>query len=125
MIKQIFDKYKKYIIIGLGIIIFLVALFWIIRWITPKEKIPEDMKHKLDSLDKASKYWEKYKQSADSSIALYKDSLKISQDNVKNINKQKTIVREYYHETINNVDKYTYSELDSWIRTRYYSEFKK
>jgi uncharacterized protein YdeI (YjbR/CyaY-like superfamily) len=124
MIKQIFNKYKQYIKIGLGIIVFLVALFWFIRWITPKEKIPEDMKHRLDSLDKASQYWEKYKQSADSVIIIYKDSLKISQDNVKNINKQQTIIREYYHETINNIDRYTYDELDGWIRTRYKEYYK-
>lgn len=121
---KLFNQYKQYIKYIIGGIIGLIVLFWIIRWVTPKEKVPEDMKHRLDSLNKASQQWEIYKKTADSSISMYKDSLKISQNNIEILKQKQTIIREYYHETINNIDNYTYDELDSWIRTRYKEYYK-
>jgi chromosome segregation ATPase len=40
-------------------------------------------------------------------------------NNIQNIKGQKTIIKEYYHEKISNIDKLTDAELDSFFTNRY------
>ena len=104
--------------IGLGII-GLIVMYYMILLLTPKPQMPTEDKAKIDALTQANIAIEKRQNTLDSLIGTYQtkiDSIDIELGNVK---EKTTIIREYYHEVGQKVDKFTPSQIDSFFKTRY------
>jgi len=78
-----------------------------------------DEKAKIDSLTLMIKEIELEQQKLDSNIVSYNQKIDEVDNHIDKIKGQKTIVKEIYHEKINNVDKLTVRELDSFFTDRY------
>ena len=104
--------------VGLGII-GLIVMYYMILLLTPKPKMPTEDKAKIDALTQANIAIEKRQNTLDSLIGTYQtkiDSIDIKLDNVK---EKTTIIREYYREVGQKVDKFTPSQIDSFFKARY------
>ena len=104
--------------VGLGII-GLVVMYYMILLLTPKPQMPLEDKAKIDALIQANIVIEKRQDSLDNLISTYQtkiDSINIELGSVK---EKTTIIREYYHEVGQKVDKFTPSQIDSFFKIRY------
>lgn len=111
----IVTNYKTIIKVTFGIFL----LYWIVFVLTPKSTMSVDQKQALDSLNIKIEQLHKDNLSLENDIDFY--NLKITEidENIDRVKSQKTIIKEYYHEKINNVDKLTDVELDSFFANRY------
>jgi hypothetical protein len=110
------QKLVKYVCIGL---LGLIVIYYMIFLFTPKPKMPAEDKAKIDALTQANIAIEKRQNKLDSLIGTYQtkiDSIDIELGNVK---EKTTIIREYYHEVGQKVDKFTPSQIDSFFKFRY------
>jgi hypothetical protein len=104
--------------VGLGII-GLIVMYYMILLLTPKPQMPTEDKAKIDALTQANIAIEKRQDSLDNLISTYQtkiDSINIELGSVK---EKTTIIREYYHEVGQKVDKFTPSQIDSFFKIRY------
>jgi hypothetical protein len=104
--------------VGLGII-GLIVMYYMILLLTPKPQIPTNIKVTLDSLTNANKQLLENQKQIDSTIAVYKIKVNEVDFQIDNIKEKTTIVREYYHEVGQQVDKFTPSQIDSFFKIRY------
>lgn len=98
----------------------LFILYYLVFFLTPKIKISEDQKNKLDSLNRMIVEIQKEQKKLDSNIIGF--NLKINEIdlNIDKLKGEKTIIREIYHEKINSIDNYTNPQLDSFFAERYH-----
>jgi len=109
-------KNYKTILSGLfGIFI----LYYLVFFLTPKIRMAEEEKNKLDSLNQMIKQIQLNQKKLDSNILGF--NLKINEIdlNIEKLKGEKTIIREIYHEKINSIDKFTNPQLDSFFANRY------
>jgi hypothetical protein len=78
-----------------------------------------DEKAKIDSLNTLIEEIHKDQLKLDSTIEGYNQKIDEVDDHIGKIKGQKTIVKEIYHEKINNVDKLSNPQLDSFFSDRY------
>jgi len=78
-----------------------------------------DERAKIDSLNTLIEEIHKDQQKLDSTIEGYNQKIDEVDEHIGKIKGQKTIVKEIYHEKINNVDKLSHPQLDSFFSNRY------
>jgi uncharacterized protein YdcH (DUF465 family) len=110
------NKYKKqiaYVIVGLFL---LYGIIWIaIR----KPQMPAEYKAAIDSLTKANAALAVEQKKLDSAITTYETKVDQVDTQIDNIKEKTTIVKEYHHEIIQQVDHYDATEVDQFFKTRY------
>jgi prefoldin subunit 5 len=74
---------------------------------------------KLDSLNVSINKLETQNEYLEGRISDFNAQINAVDNNIQNIKGQKTIIKEYYHEKISNIDKLTDAELDSFFTNRY------
>ena len=115
-IKNFFQKnYKTIIKVILGI----VALYWLIYFMTPKDTMSKEDHKKIDSLTNLVSSLQKEQDLIEGKIDLVNKEVDKIDNNVAKIKTQKSKVTVKYHEEINRVDKYSEPELDSFFSNRY------
>jgi predicted PurR-regulated permease PerM len=110
-------KIVKNIIIA--IIVFIV-LYWIVFVSIPASKMAEETYKKIDSLNHNIDSVEALNKILDSQLINYNTQIGEIDKSIDRIKNEKTTIKEIYHETINNVDHYNNSQLDSFFTNRYY-----
>jgi septal ring factor EnvC (AmiA/AmiB activator) len=117
-----FIKNNLKTIVQLGFALFVI--YWLVFILTPVSKMTEVTAKKIDSLNNLIQQRELEQKKLDSNILFFNNEIKNIDNNISKIKSEKTIVKEYYHEKINDVDKYTDVELDSFfaVRYRYYTK---
>lgn len=110
------SKYKKQILYIIGGIVFLY-LFILIT--TRKPQMPADIKATIDSLTNVNKQLIEKQKQIDSAIVVYENKIKQVDFQINNIKEKTTIIREYYHEVGQQVNKYTPTQVDSFFKERY------
>jgi hypothetical protein len=117
-----FIKNNLKTIVQLGFALFIV--YWIVFVLTPTSKMAEVTAKKIDSLNTLIQQRELEQKKLDSNISVFNQEIENIDNNISKIKSEKTIVKEYYHEKINDVDKYSDDELDSFfaVRYRYYTK---
>ena len=116
VVKNFFtNNYKTIIKVVLGV----VALYWLIFFLTPKNTMSQLDKAKLDSLTNIVNTLQKEQEIIEGQIELVNQEVDKIDDNVSKIKTQKVKVVQKYHEEINRVDKYSEPELDSFFSNRY------
>lgn len=108
-------NYKTLIKVAFGIFI----LYYLIFFLTPKVQMAENERAKIDSLNNLIEEIHKDQLKLDSSIQGYNQKIDEVDNHIDKIKGQKTIIKEIYHEKINNVDKLSNPELDSFFSNRY------
>ena len=109
-------KYYKpvlYLLIGLGLLYGAIHLF------TPKPQMPAEYQALIDSLSRANVELAKQQRKLDSTIAQYNVRVNEIDVKVSNIKEKTTVVKEYYHDVIQQVKHYDAVEVDSFFKTRY------
>lgn len=114
-----FNKNKIIIRNVIIVIVSLIALYWIIFALTPKQTIPVELKNKIDSLSQANIQLEKNQKRLDSTITLYQNDIENINKKIGLIKQTKIIINKQYHEKIDSVSNYTPSELDGFFSNRY------
>ena len=100
-----------------GIVLFL--LYWIIFVLTPRTGMSVEQKIILDSLSNKINQLHSDNSKLETTIQNYNEKISNIDNNINNLKNQKIIIKEYYHEKINGVDKLTLAELDSFFAKRY------
>lgn len=78
-----------------------------------------DQKQKIDSLNILINKMNEENKNLEYKIDEFQSQIIDIDNNIDKIKGQKTIIKEIYHEKINNVDKLSISELDSFFANRY------
>lgn len=115
-VKNFLVKYYKEIIIFL---ICLFVLYWVIYFTTPKNKMPEVDKYKIELIDNKLDEITKSQKKLDSCINVLNKELIGLNKNISTIKKEKLIVKKVYDEKINRVDGLNDAQLDSFFTNRY------
>ena len=109
------ENYKTILKVIFGLFLF----YWLVYVMTPKIEMSQGQKQALDSLSTKIDILHKDNVRLENDIDYYNQKIGDLDDEIKKVKGQKTIVKEYYHEKISNVDKLSIPELDSFFAKRY------
>lgn len=119
MINKLFEILKINYKTILKVIFGLFILYYVIFFLTPKVKIAADQKRQLDSLNTEIKKIHQDNLKLEKKISEFNNEIEKIDQSINNIKNQKTIVKEYYHEKISNIDRLTSRQVDSFFTDRY------
>lgn len=108
-------KKITYVILG------LIALYFIVRLATCKEKFQENKEliNKIDSLQKISTQLKEEQQKITERDSIFNKSISDIDDKINDVQGEKVIIREYYNNQTQTVKKYKPSQVDSFFKSRY------
>ena len=110
---------KKNYKIVLYILLGAVALYGFIWLVTRQPQMPAEYKAAIDSLTKANAVLAEKQKQLDSTINVYENEVKQIDYQIDHIKEKTTVVKEYHHEVIQQVDHYNPTQVDSFFKTRY------
>jgi hypothetical protein len=110
------QKLVKYVCVG---ILGLIVMYYMILLLTPKPEMPTEDKAKIDALTQANILIKKRQDKLDSLIGTYQTKIDSIDTELGKVKEKTTIIREYYHEVGQKVDKFTPSQIDSFFKIRY------
>lgn len=108
-------NFKTIVLLVFGIFI----IYWLMFVITPNVGMSAETKAKIDSLNSNIRRYEEENKKLDSSIVMYVEQISKIDSAINNIKKQKTIIKEFYHEKIISVDTFSRSQIDDFFSKRY------
>jgi vacuolar-type H+-ATPase subunit I/STV1 len=94
-------------------------IYWIMFVLTPSVKMSAESKAKIDSLNANIMKYEEENKKIDTAIAAYNTEIHKIDNIISNIKQEKTIIKEFYHETIISIDTFSRSQIDSFFTKRY------
>ena len=113
---ELIKKYWKYVV---GVILTIGVLYLIIYLATPKPKMSELDKYKLEQLDKNINLIIENQKKLDKQIEGYKNELSQIDSTISKVKNQKIIVKEYYKEQGEKITEMKPSEIDKLFHDRY------
>jgi vacuolar-type H+-ATPase subunit I/STV1 len=87
--------------------------------LTPSVKMSAESKAKIDSLNANIIKYEDKNKKIDTMISVYNTEIRKIENMISNIKQEKTIIKEFYHETIISIDTFSGSQIDSFFAKRY------
>lgn len=103
----------------LYIVVGLVVVYLMIYFFTPKQQMPLEYKHAIDSLNRSNAELIAKQKQIDSAISTYNhhiDSIDIA---INNLDTKKTEIHNHYGEMGKKAGKYTPTQIDSFFKARY------
>jgi septal ring factor EnvC (AmiA/AmiB activator) len=97
----------------------IFILYWMVFILTPDVKMLESQQKRINNLNYLIIQKEKEQKKLSIEIANFNAQIKILDSNINRIKGEKTIIKEIYHEAVNNVDNYSDAQLDSFLAKRY------
>ena len=116
---KMFDFIKKYRRDFALVIIVGVIFYWFSAIFSPKLDGIDTFKNKIDSIDNKIVLLREQQKQVDENISELKGEVFEVESTIGSIKNQKVIIKEYYENKINSVDKFTNDELDSFFSNRY------
>jgi len=116
---KMFDFIKKYRRDFALIIIVGVVFYWFSTIFSPKLEGMDTFKNKIDSIDNKIVFLREQQKQVDENISELKGEVLQVESIIGSVKNQKVIIKEYYENKINSVDKFTNDELDSFFSSRY------
>lgn len=110
---------NNYIEFAVKLLIGFFILYWFLYFITPKTRLSEEDRTKIDVLDKKIDELLEKQKKLDSMILISESNIDSVNIAISKIKQQKTIIREIYHEEINRVAQYNDAAIDSFFTKRY------
>lgn len=117
--KTIGLKYTFDSIFKLLVLIAIIYVVWFLLKPNGDTKIDNGYKKNIDSLVNVVDNIGKKQEILYQEIKFLNNDISKIDERISNIKQQKTIVKQIYHEKINNVDTYNDTELDSFFSKRY------
>lgn len=106
-------------IVILVLIIVLLGVLMAKKYFSPIVDVSKETFEKIDSLNNIIKQMENHQKKLDTTINIFNDQINNVDNNINKIQNQKTIIKEIYHEKINNVTVYDRNQIDSFFTERY------
>lgn len=97
----------------------LFLFYWILFVLTPSVKMSAESKAKIDSLNTNILRYEEENKKLDSAISDYNVEIHKIDSHISKIKHEKTIIKEFYHETIISIDTFNRSQIDEFFSNRY------
>ena len=113
---EFIKKYWKYVV---GVILTIGVLYLIVYLATPKPKMSELDKYKLEQLDKNINLIIENQKKLDKQIEGYKNELSQIDSTIAKVKNQKIVVKEYYKEQGEKITEMKPSEIDKLFHDRY------
>jgi len=114
---------KEFIIKNFKTIVFLIfgifIFYWLMFVLTPSIKMSAESQAKIDSLNKNIMRYEEENKKIDSAISMYYVEISKIDNAIDSIKRQKTIIKEFYHEKIISVDTFSRAQIDDFFTKRY------
>lgn len=110
---------NKYIKLALYTIGSLVAMYLMIYIFTPKQEIPLEYKHALDSLDRANAELIAKQKQIDSTINTYKHHMDSLDAAIGSLDAKRTVIHNHYQILGDKVSRYNTAQIDSFFKARY------
>jgi hypothetical protein len=114
---------KDFITTNFKTIVFLVfglfIFYWLMFVLTPSVKMSAESQAKIDSLNRNILRYEEENKKLDSAISNYYIEISKIDNAIDSIKRQKTIIKEYYHEKIISVDTFSRAQIDDFFSKRY------
>ena len=108
-------NYKDILFVGIG----LIVIYFAVYLFTPKPKMSELYKYKLEQINKDIESILKNQKQLDKRIEGYKSELTKIDSTIAQVRNQKTIIREYYKDKGEEISKMDVTQLDSLFHKRY------
>lgn len=115
MKKLLIDNYKTI----LKIFFYGFIIYWVLSVLTPNLQSNKDYINKIDSLNIQIKKFEEKNLKLDSQIMVFNNQIVMIDSTISKIKQEKTIIKEYYHEKIINVDTFGRGQLNDFFTKRY------
>lgn len=104
-------------------IVFLIfgcfIVYWMMFVLTPNVKMSAESKAKIDSLNRNILRYEEENKKLDSAINDYYVEISKIDKAIDSIKRQKTIIKEIYHEKIISIDTFSRPQVDDFFSKRY------
>lgn len=110
------EKYWKWVV---GIILSIAVLYLVVYLATPKPKMSELDKYKIEQINKNIEQLKKLQENLNDSLSIYNKKIEEIDNKISNIKVERKEVNNYYtqkKEEIKNADK---RQIDSLLRKRY------
>jgi hypothetical protein len=101
------------------VLIVLFVIYWFFYFTTPKTTMSDEDRNKVDSLLTRIELLVENQKKLDKSILKFEGDIKVINDSIVKIKKEKLIIREIYYEEINRVRNFDDKQLDSFFTARY------
>ncbi len=103
------------------------TIFYVLTWsfliyvivFRQDSKKDEVYKEKLTNIEKGIQGIEKSQKQINSQIDIFNSEMQKIQNRITELDGEKTVIKEIYYEKINNVNKYSDKQLDSFFTERY------
>jgi len=117
------NNMKEFIIKNFKTIVFLIfgifIFYWLMFVLTPSIKMSAESQAKIDSLNRNIMRYEEENKKIDSVISMYYVEISKIDNAIDSIKRQKTIIKEFYHEKIISVDTFSRAQIDDFFTKRY------
>lgn len=111
---------NKTLLIILGVVIAIILFVIMFTKVPAKKEEPTDfIKKQVDSLAKANAELQAKHQALDSTSKTYEDAILDLDWKVQNVGRDKTIIKEYYHDRVKEPANYSPKQVDSFFKKRY------
>jgi len=110
---------KTILIIAGALIVVALLIAFLTQPPVPKIEHPDVIKKQVDSLAKANAELQAKQASLDSAAKVYEGAIIDLDWRIQNVGKDKTIIREYYHDKVKEPATYTPKQVDSFFKKRY------
>jgi hypothetical protein len=114
--KNKFNDYFEFII---KLLFTFFTLYWFLYFITPKTKMVDEDKNKIELLNKKIDTLINKQKEIDSIMVISELNIDSINTAISKIKIQKTIIKEYYYEKVNNISEFNDAEIDSFFANRY------
>lgn len=101
------------------VLVSLIVLKYAILLFTPKPQIPDEVKAQLGELNKVTTQLQLSQKKYDNLLVEQSRITAELDAKIGSIKEKVTIIREYYHEKSTAADKYTPTQVDSFLKNRY------
>lgn len=105
------------------IIIVGIIFYWFSVIFSPKLDGIDTFKSKIDSIDNNISVLKEQQKNVDDNISGLKNEVIEVESTIGQVKNQKVIIKEYYENKINSIDKFTDAELDSFFSNRYGGQY--
>jgi hypothetical protein len=117
------NNMKEFIIKNFKTIVFLIfgvfIFYWLMFVLTPSIKMSTESQAKIDSLNRNIMRYEEENKKIDSVISMYYVEISKIDNAIDSIKRQKTIIKEFYHEKIISIDTFSRAQIDDFFTKRY------
>jgi len=107
------------ILIAGGLIVLAIIIGLLTQPSVPKIEHPDVIKKQVDSLAKANAELQAKQAALDSATKVYEGAIIDLDWKIQNVGRDKTIIKEYYHEKVKEPKGYTPKQVDSFFKKRY------